>query len=126
MSISSVAYAYLCYMISRACSQGRLQAVAAGTCLANLLPDIAYDVVFTSLLSRSLDTYSLIAEQMSQQQHKSVRHVATWRLNERHYGALVGLSKSQAEAKLGKERVMGWRRSWDLKYSPDAYIKRIA
>ena len=36
----------------------------------------------------------------------------TWRLNERHYGALVGLSKSQAELKLGKEAVMGWRRSW--------------
>lgn len=99
-------------------ARGRLQAVAAGSCLANLLPDISYDVVFTSVLSRSLDTYNLIAEQMSQQQHKSVRHVATWRLNERHYGSLVGLSKSQAETKLGKERVMGWRRSWDLKPPP--------
>jgi hypothetical protein len=38
--------------------------------------------------------------------------INTWRLNERHYGALVGLSKSQAELKLGKEAVMGWRRSW--------------
>lgn len=42
----------------------------------------------------------------------------SWRLNERHYGALVGLSKEDAEQLMGKEAVMGWRRSWDKRPPP--------
>lgn len=42
----------------------------------------------------------------------------SWRLNERHYGALVGLSKGDAERLMGKEQVMGWRRSWDKRPPP--------
>lgn len=44
--------------------------------------------------------------------------VASWRLNERHYGALVGLSKSEAETRMGRTEVMGWRRSWNLRPPP--------
>jgi 2,3-bisphosphoglycerate-dependent phosphoglycerate mutase len=42
-----------------------------------------------------------------------VPKISSWRLNERHYGALVGLSKEEAGRKLGQEKVMEWRRSWD-------------
>jgi len=95
---------------------GRQQAVASGRCMEGL--KLSFDAVFTSLLSRSRQTYELLLKEMPTQIKKGVPVVASWRLNERHYGALVGLSKSEAEELMGREKVIGWRRSWDLRPPP--------
>lgn len=91
---------------------GRLQAAAAGRCLKmfGIFPDAAY----TSLLRRSRDSLTEMAKAVSGNIFE-IPIISTWRLNERHYGALMGLSKAEAAHKLGHELVMGWRRSWDLK-----------
>jgi 2,3-bisphosphoglycerate-dependent phosphoglycerate mutase len=71
------------------------------------------DAVYTSLLQRSIKTY----EEIAKPENGNIRGVPvihSWRLNERHYGALMGLAKDEAEAVMGKEKVRGWRRSWDL------------
>jgi 2,3-bisphosphoglycerate-dependent phosphoglycerate mutase len=89
---------------------GIKQAQAAGRCLKMF--GIYPDAVFTSLLKRSIDTYNEIAKP----EHADIKNVLvinTWRLNERHYGSLVGLSKAEAEIDMGKEKVRDWRRSWD-------------
>ena len=91
---------------------GEKQATASGHCLASL--KIPIDAVFTSLLQRARLTYQLIEKNIPLIDKLNIPIIATWRLNERHYGALVGLSKQEAEDKMGKEKVMGWRRSWDL------------
>lgn len=89
---------------------GIRQAAAAGRCLR--LFGIFPDAVYTSLLRRSIDTY----RELSKFENGNISNVPvinTWRLNERHYGALMGLSKEDAETFMGKELVRGWRRSWD-------------
>ena len=86
--------------------RGRYQAVAAGRCLKKF--NIVPDAVFTSLLSRSKDSYKEILKVNPSWQ--SVPVISSWRLNERHYGALVGLSKEEAGRKLGVDKVMDWRR----------------
>ena len=97
---------------------GRKQAVACGKLLASI-PGLSFDAVFTSLLRRATQTYELIADNMPfAHARKNVRVAHSWRLNERHYGALVGLSKDEAEKQLGRDKVMGWRRSWDLRPPP--------
>jgi 2,3-bisphosphoglycerate-dependent phosphoglycerate mutase len=89
---------------------GIKQAQAAGRCLKMF--GIYPDAVFTSLLKRSIDTYNEIAKPEIAN-IKNVLVINTWRLNERHYGSLVGLSKEEAEIDMGKDKVRGWRRSWD-------------
>ena len=86
--------------------RGRNQAVAAGRCLEKF--NIVPDAVFTSLLSRSKDSYKEILK--VNPAWLSVPVISSWRLNERHYGGLVGLSKEEAGRKLGAEKVMEWRR----------------
>lgn len=101
------------------------QAKAAGRCLHQFKLH-TFDAVYTSLLDRSTRTYDLIADELlRQKEHDSQDNsfkdptiVQSWRLNERHYGALVGLSKEDAERLMGKEAVMGWRRSWDKRPPP--------
>lgn len=69
------------------------------------------DVAYTSLLTRALETTQYILAGSDQQWipvHKS------WRLNERHYGALQGLNKDDAREKWGEEQVHQWRRSYDV------------
>jgi len=95
---------------------GREQARASGRCMESL--KLKFDAVFTSLLSRSRITYELLLKEMPTQLKLGVPVVASWRLNERHYGALVGLSKAEAEQRMGREKVIGWRRSWDLRPPP--------
>jgi 2,3-bisphosphoglycerate-dependent phosphoglycerate mutase len=95
--------------------RGESQAQAAGRCLAAF--NIQVDAAYTSLLRRSKDTFELI----STTGPTSLRHIPiinSWRMNERHYGALVGLSKSEAETMFDYESVMGWRRSWELRPPP--------
>lgn len=71
-----------------------------------------FDVVFTSVLVRATKTTDIVLKEMNLADipvHKS------WRLNERHYGALQGLNKSEMAAKYGEEQVLQWRRSYDIK-----------
>ncbi len=70
-----------------------------------------FDVAFTSVLKRAIRTLWITLDQMDQMWipvHNS------WRLNERHYGALQGLNKSEMAAKYGEEQVLVWRRSYDI------------
>ena len=91
-------------------AKGITQAQASGRCLQlfNIKPDIA----FTSLLQRSKRTYSEISN-IIQPWANDIPVVNTWRLNERHYGALVGLSKKEAALKMNAKDLIEWRRSWD-------------
>ncbi len=71
-----------------------------------------FDVVFTSLLKRATDSTDIIVNGMGL---KSAHVENSWRLNERHYGALQGLNKSEMAAKYGEKQVLLWRRSYDTK-----------
>jgi 2,3-bisphosphoglycerate-dependent phosphoglycerate mutase len=89
--------------------QGRSEAVAGGRQLAQagLLPD----VVHTSLLRRAIDTANLALDAMDRH-WVPVRR--SWRLNERHYGALQGKDKKQTLQQYGEEQFQLWRRSYDV------------
>ncbi len=70
-----------------------------------------FDIAFTSLLTRALRTLNLALDELGTlwlPVHKS------WRLNERHYGALQGLNKAETAQKFGEEQVLIWRRSYDI------------
>lgn len=70
-----------------------------------------FDIVYTSFLKRAIKSTWLVLEQMDLMW---VPVFKTWRLNERHYGALQGLNKSETAAKYGEEQVKIWRRSYDV------------
>ena len=70
-----------------------------------------FDIVYTSVLKRSIRTMWIALEELDQMWLPVVRH---WRLNERHYGALQGLNKAETAAKHGEAQVKIWRRSYDL------------
>ncbi|MER5443533.1 2,3-bisphosphoglycerate-dependent phosphoglycerate mutase [Streptomyces sp. NPDC002790] len=89
--------------------RGRRQARSCGAQLAavGLLPDIAH----TSLLRRAIDTADLALD-ATDRHWIDVRR--SWRLNERHYGALQGRSRQQIRDEFGDEQFHRWRRSWDV------------
>jgi 2,3-bisphosphoglycerate-dependent phosphoglycerate mutase len=70
-----------------------------------------FDLAFTSTLKRAIRTLWLATEQMDL---LWVPVIKSWRLNERHYGALQGLNKAETAAKHGEEQVKIWRRSYDV------------
>ncbi|CAG5957775.1 unnamed protein product [Menidia menidia] len=74
-----------------------------------------FDLVFTSILSRSIQTAWLVMEAMGQEW---VPVVKSWRLNERHYGALIGLNRAEMAREHGEEKVKLWRRSYDITPPP--------
>lgn len=92
----------------RLTDQGRAEAARAGELLTNagLLPDVQH----TSLLSRAIQTANLTLD-AADRLWIPVRR--SWRLNERHYGALQGLDKAETLEKYGEEQFMQWRRSFD-------------
>ena len=69
------------------------------------------DVVFTSVLGRAIHTNQLVLEGLG---IKDIEIIKSWRLNERHYGALTGLNKIETVQKYGEEQVLKWRRSFDI------------
>jgi len=71
-----------------------------------------FDVAFTSVLKRAIQTLWIILEEMDLMWIPVYR---SWRLNERHYGALQGLNKSETAAKHGADQVLLWRRSYDIR-----------
>jgi 2,3-bisphosphoglycerate-dependent phosphoglycerate mutase len=70
-----------------------------------------FDVAYTSVLKRAIDTLTIVLEVMGQ---TSIPVIKNWRLNERHYGALQGLNKAETAAEYGDEQVLIWRRSYDI------------
>jgi 2,3-bisphosphoglycerate-dependent phosphoglycerate mutase len=75
----------------------------------------AFDVAFTSVLKRAIKTLWVVLEEMDRM-WIPVHH--SWRLNERHYGALQGLNKAETAAKFGDAQVKIWRRAYDTPPPP--------
>ncbi len=69
-----------------------------------------FDIAFTSVLKRAIRTLWIVMDNMNLMWIPVYR---SWRLNERHYGALQGLNKSETAEKFGEEQVLIWRRSYD-------------
>ncbi|HKU09633.1 MAG TPA: phosphoglyceromutase [Sinomonas sp.] len=93
--------------------QGREEARRGGELLAEkgLLPDILY----TSRLKRAINTANIALDEADRGWIDVKR---SWRLNERHYGALQGKDKAQTLAEFGEEQFMEWRRSYDVPPPP--------
>jgi 2,3-bisphosphoglycerate-dependent phosphoglycerate mutase len=70
-----------------------------------------FDVAYTSVLKRAIRTLWIALEELDQMW---IPIHNTWRLNERHYGALQGLNKAETAAKFGDKQVLIWRRSYDI------------
>ncbi|MBI2463554.1 2,3-diphosphoglycerate-dependent phosphoglycerate mutase [Candidatus Peregrinibacteria bacterium] len=79
---------------------------------------IRFDIAYTSFLKRAIRTLNFALEEMDQ---LWIPVLKTWRLNERHYGALQGVSKIEMTEKHGEEQVKIWRRSYDVR--PPALTK---
>lgn len=88
---------------------GRAEARSAGELL--MQEGYTFDVAFTSVLKRAIRTLWITLDVMDLMWVPVHR---TWRLNERHYGALQGLDKAETAAKFGDEQVLVWRRSYDI------------
>ncbi|MBN2034432.1 MAG: 2,3-diphosphoglycerate-dependent phosphoglycerate mutase [Deltaproteobacteria bacterium] len=71
-----------------------------------------FDIAFTSVLKRAIRTLWIVMDEMDRMWIPVIRD---WRLNERHYGALQGLNKSEMAVKFGEEQVHIWRRSYDTR-----------
>ena len=74
-----------------------------------------FDIAFTSVLKRAIRTLTLAQDEMDLLWMPVIK---SWRLNERHYGGLQGLNKSETAAKYGEDQVLVWRRSYDVPPSP--------
>ena len=92
---------------------GHEEAAAGGRALKEAGYD--FDVCYTSLLKRAIHTLNHVLDELDRNWlpvHK------TWRLNERHYGALQGKNKSEIREEYGDEKFMTWRRSYDVPPPP--------
>jgi 2,3-bisphosphoglycerate-dependent phosphoglycerate mutase len=89
--------------------QGEQEAREAGRLLKDA--GFTFDLAHTSVLKRAIKTLWLALEEMDLM-WIPVAH--SWRLNERHYGALQGLNKAEMAAKFGEQQVLEWRRSYDV------------
>ena len=76
---------------------------------------LAPDILFTSVLTRAIQTANIALEEADRLWIPVER---SWRLNERHYGALQGLNKAETLEKFGPEKFMEWRRSFDVPPPP--------
>lgn len=90
--------------------EGCAEAAAGGRALAEAGFD--FDVCYTSRLKRAIHTLNIVLAEMDREWLPVVK---TWKLNERHYGALQGLNKADAAAEHGEEQVLVWRRSFDVR-----------
>ncbi|XOQ43897.1 MAG: 2,3-bisphosphoglycerate-dependent phosphoglycerate mutase [Clostridium sp.] len=90
--------------------EGKAEAENAGRLLKQAGFD--FDICYTSYLKRAIHTLNLVLGQMDREWLPIVK---SWKLNERHYGALQGLNKAQTAQKYGEEQVHIWRRSFDVR-----------
>ena len=88
--------------------QGHEEAITAGKLLA--AEGFVFDHAYTSVLKRAIGTLWHVLEEMDLMWLPVTR---AWKLNERHYGALQGLNKSETAEKHGEDQVKVWRRSYD-------------
>ncbi len=88
--------------------KGHQEAQAAGQLLRD--EGFDFDVAYTSVLKRAIRTLWYVMEEMDLMWIPVIR---SWKLNERHYGALQGLNKAETAAKHGEDQVLVWRRSYD-------------
>ena len=89
--------------------KGLIEAKQAGQILKK--EGYSFDLAFTSLLKRAIRTLWIVLDEMDLMW---IPVINSWRLNERHYGALQGLNKSETAQKFGDEQVHIWRRSYDV------------
>ena len=88
--------------------KGVQEAEKSGRLLQEL--NINFDMCFTSYLKRAINTLEIVLKILG----KDKRYTKAWELNERHYGALTGLNKTETKKKLGEEQFKKYRRSWDI------------
>ena len=89
---------------------GIKEAVEAGEALKE--KGFSFDLAFTSVLKRANDTLDIILKELNEE---NIEIRKSWRLNERHYGALQGLNKDETREKYGDDQVLLWRRSADVR-----------
>ncbi len=89
---------------------GREEARRAGEALKRA--DFHFDIAYTSVLTRAKDTLNIVLKEMGSE---GIKTEYSWKLNERHYGALQGLNKAETAVKYGDEQVRLWRRSVDVR-----------
>ena len=97
--------------------KGRSEAESAGRLMA--AEGLDFDICFTSYLKRAIHTQQIALDAMDR---AWIPVVKSWKLNERHYGALQGLNKSETAEKYGEDQVKIWRRSYATRppaLSPD-------
>jgi 2,3-bisphosphoglycerate-dependent phosphoglycerate mutase len=92
---------------------GREEARAAGELLER--EGFTFDIAYTSVLKRAIRTLWIVLDAMDLM-YLPIVH--SWRLNERHYGALQGLNKAETAAKFGEEQVLIWRRAYAIAPDP--------
>ena len=90
--------------------QGRAEARLAGKLLRD--DGFGFDIAFTSVLRRAIRTLWIALDELDEM-WIPIKH--SWRLNERHYGALQGLNKAETAEKYGDQQVHIWRRSYDIR-----------
>jgi 2,3-bisphosphoglycerate-dependent phosphoglycerate mutase len=88
---------------------GRVEAAEAGRLLKE--EGFDFDICYTSYLKRAIHTLDIVLDEMDLEWLPVVK---SWKLNERHYGALQGLNKQETAEKYGEEQVKIWRRSYDV------------
>src|SRR5512139_1634357 len=89
--------------------KGVQEAIEAGRTLKS--EGYVFDLAYTSVLKRAIKTLWIALEEMDQMW---IPVLNSWRLNERHYGALQGLNKAETAERHGMEQVKVWRRSYDV------------
>ncbi|MBQ9002420.1 MAG: 2,3-diphosphoglycerate-dependent phosphoglycerate mutase [Eggerthellaceae bacterium] len=89
---------------------GRAEVAEGGRALA--AEGLDFDICYTSYLKRAIHSLGIVLDEIDRAWLPVVK---SWRLNERHYGALQGLNKSETAAKYGEEQVKIWRRSFDVR-----------
>ncbi len=90
--------------------KGMEEAKKAGAVLRS--QEITFDLCYTSYLKRAIHTLNIVLEEMDLQWLPVIK---SWKLNERHYGALQGLDKTETAEKYGEAQVKIWRRSFDVR-----------
>ena len=95
---------------------GRQEATNAGQVLKE--EGLDFDICYTSYLKRAIHTLNIVLDLMDRAWLPVIK---SWKLNERHYGALQGLNKAETAAKYGDEQVKIWRRSFDIQ--PPAFTE---
>lgn len=89
--------------------KGKMEAAAGAKAIQDA--GLTFDIAFTSVLKRAVRTLWIVLDEMDLMWLPVMRH---WRLNEKHYGTLQGLNKSETAQKYGEEQVKLWRRSYDV------------